>query len=159
MKKILFPLLLGMLVAIPCFAQDTEQAIREKTKKFTSAIVAKDLSVLDEIFDKDPGNIYYDINEGPLVGFPRLKRVWTAAVSNFTISVFDFEPDMKIWSNGDHAVQVGSWKQTQVNKDGQSREIIGRATILWRKVDGQWRVWHYHASVTPTRPAQRPRAG
>ena len=157
MKKILFPLLLMMLVAIPCFAQDAEQAIREKTRKFTSAIVAKDLSVLDEIFDKDPGNIYYDINEGPLIGFPRLKRVWTAAVSNFTISAFDFDPDMKVWTMGDHAVQAGTWKQTQVNKDGQGRDIAGRATILWRKVDGQWRVWHYHASVTPTRPAPRPR--
>jgi ketosteroid isomerase-like protein len=158
-KKILFLLLLATRVTIPCFAQDPEQAIREKTKKFTSAIVAKDLSILDEIFDKDTGNIYYDINEGPLVGFPRLKRVWTAAVSNFTISAFDFDPGMKIWLNGDHAVQVGSWKQTQVNKDGQSREISGRATILWRKADGQWRVWHYHASVTPPRPAPRPRAG
>jgi len=154
-KKTTLTLALIALVAAPLFAQDAEQTIRDRTKQFTSAIVAKDLSILDEIFDKDPSNIYFDINEGPLVGFPRLKRVWTAAVTNFTISVFDFNPDMKIWVDGDHAVQVGSWKQTQVNKAGQSREIVGRATILWRKSGGQWRVWHYHASVTPPRPAPR----
>lgn len=126
MRKTCFTVLLVMLVALPAFGQDPEQAIREKTKKFTGAIVAKDLSILDEIFDKDPSNIYYDINEGPLVGFPRLKRVWTAAVTNFTISAFDFNPDMKIWVNGDQAVQVGSWKQTQVTKDGKSLSLFVR---------------------------------
>ncbi len=102
-------------------------------------------------------NIYYDINEGPLVGFDRLKRVWTAATTNFTISKFDFTEDMKIWVNGDNAIQVGSWMQTQENRSGQSRDIKGRATVLWRKRDGAWKVWHYHASITPTRGGgQRP---
>ena len=136
-------------------AQDAEQAIREKTQKFTALIVAKNLAVLDDVFDKEPGNIYYDINEGPLVGFDRLKRVWTAATTNFTISKFDFNNDMKIWILGDQAVQVGTWNQTQVNREGVSRDIVGRATILWHKKNGQWLAWHYHASITPPRP-QRP---
>lgn len=157
MKKISGVILLCALITAPILAQDAEPMIREKTKRFTSAIVAKDLSILDEVFEKNPADIFYDINEGPLVGFDRLKRVWTAATTNFTISSFDFGPDMKIWVNGDQAVQVGGWKQTQVNKAGQSRDIAGRATILWRKSDGQWRVWHYHGSITPPRPAPAPR--
>jgi ketosteroid isomerase-like protein len=132
-------------------AQDAGQDIRAKTKKFTSAIVSKDLSVLDEVFDKSPDNIYYDINEGPLKGFDRLKRVWTAAVTNFSITKFDFLDDMQIVPFGDNALQTGKWVQTQVNKAGESRDITGRATILWRKQDGQWRAWHYHASITPAR--------
>lgn len=143
---------LGILLLAPLVsAQNVEQTIREKTKRFTSAIVSKDLSILDEVFEQDPNNIYYDINEGPLVGFARLKRVWTAATTNYTISVFEFNDDMKIWIDGDHAVQAGTWRQTQVSKDGQSRDIAGRATILWRKKDGEWRVWHYHGSITPPR--------
>ena len=142
-----------VLILVPglAFAQGPEQEIKAKTKKFTDAIVSKDLSVLDDVFEKDTADIYYDINEGPLVGFDRLKRVWTAAVTNYTISRFDFGDDMKIFVNGDEAVQVGTWTQTQANKAGQSREIRGRATILWRKRNGQWRVWHYHASITPAR--------
>ena len=138
------------------FAQNPEQEIRAKTKKFTEAIVSKNLAILDDVFEKDPSNIYYDINEGPLVGFDRLKRVWTAATTNFTISKFDFADDMKILVNGDNAVQVGSWMQTQENRSGQSRDIKGRATVLWRKRDGAWKVWHYHASITPARGGQRP---
>lgn len=146
--------LLAVLQGV-AFAQNPEQEIRAKTKKFTEAIVSKNLAILDDVFEKDPANIYYDINEGPLVGFERLKRVWTAATTNFTISRFDFTDDMKIWVSGNDGVQVGTWMQTQESKSGQSREIKGRVTVLWRKRDGAWKVWHYHASITPPRP-QRP---
>jgi len=149
--KTLALLCLVTVSSVAAFAQNPEQEIRAKTKKFTEAIVSKNLTVLDDVFEKDPSNIYYDINEGPLVGFERLKRVWTAATTNFTISKFDFTDDMKIWVSGDNAVQVGSWMQTQENRSGQSRDIKGRATVLWRKRDGVWRVWHYHASITPPR--------
>jgi len=149
--KALAILSLTVMMAAVALAQNPEQEIRAKTKKFTEAIVSKNLAILDDVFEKDPTNIYYDINEGPLVGFDRLKRVWTAATTNFTISKFDFSDDMKIWVNGSDAVQVGTWMQTQENKSGQSRDIKGRATVLWRKRDGSWKVWHYHASVTPPR--------
>ncbi|HJZ69793.1 MAG TPA: DUF4440 domain-containing protein, partial [Blastocatellia bacterium] len=149
--KTLALLCLLTVSSVAAFAQNPEQEIRAKTKKFTEAIVSKNLTVLDDVFEKDPSNIYYDINEGPLVGFERLKRVWTAATTNFTISKFDFTDDMKIWVSVDNAVQVGSWMQTQENRSGQSRDIKGRATVLWRKRDGVWKVWHYHASITPPR--------
>jgi ketosteroid isomerase-like protein len=156
MKRLTLLCLLAV-ISVPAFAQNPEQEIRAKTKKFTEAIVSKNLAILDDVFEKDPTNIYYDINEGPLVGFERLKRVWTAATTNFTISKFDFTDDMKIWVNGNDAVQAGTWTQTQENKSGQSRDIKGRATVLWRKRDGAWKVWHYHASITSLRGGgQRP---
>ena len=154
MKTLGIVLILLVAPVVAC-GQDAQQEIQAKTKKFTEAIVSKDLSVLDQVFEKDPNNIYYDINEGPLMGFDRLKRVWTAATTNYSITRFDFGDDMKIMVNGDNAVQTGTWTQTQANKAGQSRDIKGRATVLWRKRDGQWRVWHYHASITPAR-MQRP---
>ena len=154
--RILSILFLLAMTPVAVLAQNPEQEIRAKTKKFTEAIVSKNLAILDDVFEKDATNIYYDINEGPLVGFDRLKRVWTAATTNFTISKFDFTDDMKILVNGNDAVQVGTWMQTQENRSGQSREIKGRATVLWRKRDGAWKVWHYHASITPPRGGQRP---
>ncbi|MGE0455872.1 MAG: DUF4440 domain-containing protein [Vicinamibacteria bacterium] len=157
----LLPLLV-LTVATPALAQaqDLEKEIRAKTATFTQAIVSKDLSVLDKVFETAPDDVYYDINEGPLVGFERLKRVWTAAVTNFTISRFEFGDDMRILPQGEVVLQVGGWTQTQVNKAGESREIAGRATILWRKRDGQWKVFHYHASITPPRrPRPQPSPG
>jgi ketosteroid isomerase-like protein len=153
--KIRLAVALIFACAVPALAQSPEQIIPDKTKKFTQAIVTKDLSVLDDVFEKDPDDLFFDINEGPLVGFDRLKRVWTAATSNYTISSFDFT-NVKIMVDGDHAFQIGTWTQTLVTKDAQSRDVRGRATILWRKRDGQWRVWHYHASITPPRHAMGP---
>jgi len=153
--KIHFVIVLLVLCAIPVFAQSPEQIIQDKTKKFTQAIVTKDLSVLDEVFEKDPDDLFFDINEGPLVGFDRLKRVWTAATTNYTINAFDFN-NSKILVDCDHATQIGTWTQALTTRDGQSRNVNGRATILWRKRDGQWRVWHYHASVTPPRHPMGP---
>lgn len=149
--KIAGMFLLLAVMPIAASAQNAEQEIRAKTRKFTEAIVSKNLTILDDVFEKDPSNIYYDINEGPLVGFERLKRVWTAATTNYTISRFDFNDDMKILVDGNDAVQVGTWIQTQVARSGQSRDIKGRVTVLWRKRDGAWKVWHYHASITPPR--------
>ena len=143
--------LLLAVLPIAAFAQNAEQEIRAKTRKFTEAIVSKNLTILDDVFEKDASNIYYDINEGPLVGFERLKRVWTAATTNYTISRFDFNDDMKILVDGNDAVQIGTWIQTQVARSGQSRDIKGRVTVLWRKRNGAWKVWHYHASITPPR--------
>lgn len=149
--KIVALFCLLVVMPIPAVAQNPEQEIRAKTRKFTEAIVSKNLAILDDVFEKDPSNIYYDINEGPLVGFERLKRVWTAATTNYTISRFDFNDDMKILVDGNDAVQVGTWIQTQMARSGQSRDIKGRVTVLWRKRDGAWKVWHYHASITPPR--------
>lgn len=131
--------------------------IKAKTKQFTEAIVSKDLSVLDKMFESQSGNVYYDINEGPLLTFDRLKRVWTAATTNFTISKFEFNDDMKIDKVGDVLVQTGTWAQTQVAKSGASRDIVGRVTVLWRKNGNDWRVFHYHGSITPPRPPAPPR--
>ena len=149
--KIVAMFCLLAVMPIAAVAQNAEQEIRAKTRKFTEAIVSKNLAILDDVFEKDPSNIYYDINEGPLGGFERLKRVWTAATTNYTISRFDFNDDMKILVNGNDAVQVGTWIQTQMARSGQSRDIKGRVTVLWRRRDGAWKVWHYHASVTPPR--------
>jgi ketosteroid isomerase-like protein len=131
--------------------------IKARTKQFTEAIVSKDLSVLDKMFESQAGNVYYDINEGPLLTFDRLKRVWTAATTNFTISKFDFNDDMKIEKVGDVLVQTGTWTQTQVAKSGASRDIVGRVTVLWRRTGNEWRVFHYHGSITPPRPQSPPR--
>jgi ketosteroid isomerase-like protein len=132
--------------------------IKAKTKQFTEAIVSKDLSVLDKMFESQAGNVYYDINEGPLLTFDRLKRVWTAAITNFTISKFDFNEDLRVDKIGDVLLQTGTWVQTQVSKSGASRNISGRVTVLWRKSGNEWRVFHYHGSITPPRPPAPPPA-
>jgi ketosteroid isomerase-like protein len=135
-------------------AQDGEREIRALTQEFCKAMEAGDLSILDRIFDLSPTNVFYDINEGPLSP-ERLKRVWTAATTNYDIARFVFT-EMRVDLDGERALQTGSWEQTQVAKTGESRDIAGRATILWKNTPSGWKVYHYHASVTPPRPRPSP---
>jgi ketosteroid isomerase-like protein len=86
-----------------------------------------------------------------MIGFARMRQVWQAAITNYKITRFEFGSDMKIQIAGNEAVQTGSWQQTQQAANGTSRQVAGRATILWKKSPSGWRVYHYHASVTPPR--------
>ena len=150
--------LVSLFTASNAWSQSADEVrIRTLSTDFCQAAVAGDLTVLDRMFDASPTNVFYDINEGPLVGLDRLKRVWGAAVRNSRLTGFSFKDDVQILLEADKALQTGSWTQTQTQADGSSRQIDGRATILWRKVEGDWKVYHYHASVTPPRP-QRPQS-
>ena len=152
LRATLTAMLLSIAVSpVLAAGSDDEAAIRALTREFCSAVVAGDLSILDRTFDPDPSNVYYDINEGPLVGLDRLRRVWQAATRNSRLASFEFHDDLKVSIDGDRALETGTWTQSQVQADGSSRQIDGRATILWTKKSGSWKVFHYHASVTPRR--------
>jgi ketosteroid isomerase-like protein len=148
-------LITALLGATVLGAQDDEAQIRALTEKFCKSMEQGDLSIIDELFDLSPGNVFYDINEGPLTP-DRLKRVWTAATTNYEIRRFVFT-DMNVSVDGDRALETGSWEQTQAAKTGESRDIAGRATILWKKTPSGWKVYHYHASVTPPRQRRQMR--
>lgn len=151
-RRCLWPaaLLLALAFASAGGADD-RQEILSLTEQFCKAMERADLAAIDQIFDPAQENVFYDINEGPL-DFERLKRVWRAATTNYKLSRFVFK-DTKVELEGDRALQTGTWEQTQENREGVSRNITGRATVLWKKTPSGWRVYHYHASVTPTRPA------
>ena len=139
------------LCAIPSIAQDSDIAqIKALTREFSERIVAKDLTVIDKIFDADPRNVYFDINE-QMIGLPRMKQVWQAATGNYTLSAFTFdEAPMNVTVTGDHAALTTTWRQTQASR-GTTRNVSGRVTILWKKSGSTWKAYHYHASVTPAR--------
>lgn len=147
----LLSLSLGFSTPVTRAAQADEHEIRDLTSEFCASIVSGDLSILDRVFDASPTNVYYDINEGPLYGLDRLKRVWTAATRNGRLTGFEFGDDLRVDLHGDHALETGTWTQTQAQSDGTEQKIRGRATILWRRTDNGWHVYHYHASVTPRR--------
>ena len=144
-------LMFSALPAVRAAGSEDEAAIRNLTDEFCAAVVSGDLSILDRAFDADPSNVFYDINEGPLVGLDRLKRVWQAATRNSRLASFQFHDDLKIQVEGERALQTGTWTQSQIQADGSTRQIDGRATILWTRKSGDWKVYHYHGSVTPRR--------
>jgi ketosteroid isomerase-like protein len=52
-------------------------------------------------------------------------------------------------ASGDLAYTVG-YEHNRVNVDGQPRSYTLRATHVYRREDGQWRIVHRHADPPPT---------
>jgi len=47
----------------------------------------------------------------------------------------------RIWVNGNQATRQAEWEEvTQPNAGGPAEHHIGRCTLNWEKIDGQWKV-------------------
>ena len=69
------------------------------------------------------------------------------------ISDFRFEVEHLVGEIGtDHAWAAVPWSSTGYHDDGTAFDRPGRATVTYRKVDGQWRGTHTHFSLAPGVP-------
>jgi uncharacterized protein (TIGR02246 family) len=57
----------------------------------------------------------------------------------------------------DAAVWTATGTTSSVGKSGETFEESLTETWIWKKIDGQWRVIHYHESVARPGPASAPR--
>ncbi len=61
---------------------------------------------------------------------------------------------------GDHAIDIGTYEETQVPKTGAAAPIQGRGRFLsiWRKESGEWRIVRYMLNALPAIPPTAPPA-
>jgi ketosteroid isomerase-like protein len=59
---------------------------------------------------------------------------------------------------GDHAIDIGTYEETQVPKTGSAAPIQGRGRFLsiWRKESGEWRIVRYMLNALPAIPPTPP---
>jgi len=78
----------------------------------------------------------------------------------FAIPYTDFSVEPRaitVAASGDLALDIGSWKII-VDENGKKSELPGKSTIVWKKVNGEWKV--VACAVTmDTPPAPAPPAG
>jgi len=53
---------------------------------------------------------------------------------------------------GDHAVDVGTYEETQVPKTGAPIHGTGRYMTVWRREPGGWRIWRFMINELPKTP-------
>lgn len=82
-------------------------------------------------------------------GWDELEPTFREVASWFTDSVsYDFEV-VAAGASGDLAYTVG-YEHNKVTVDGQPATYTLRATHVYRREDGQWRIVHRHADFPPT---------
>ncbi len=52
---------------------------------------------------------------------------------------------------GDHAVDIGTYEETQVPKTGAPIHGIGRYMTVWRREAGGWRIWRFMINELPAK--------
>ncbi len=52
---------------------------------------------------------------------------------------------------GDHAVDIGTYEETQVPKTGAPIHGTGRYMTVWRRETGGWRIWRFMINELPAK--------
>jgi ketosteroid isomerase-like protein len=58
------------------------------------------------------------------------------------------QPSMVVME--DVAIVTSYWVGTMLTAEGGSQVMQGRATLIWKKIDGKWVIIHEHDSLFPT---------
>ena len=131
---------------MPTATADRDEAqIRECLEKWMRALHAKDLGALLALYA--PDTIAFDLMPPSQVDANHYRKNferWFAMMS----SPIEYEiHDLRIAASGDVAFSHNLGHVTATRANGEKADYWVRATVGFRKRDGQWRVTHDHVSM------------
>ncbi|WP_175942041.1 nuclear transport factor 2 family protein [Caballeronia sp. BCC1704] len=118
-----------------------EARIRELTEAWRQAVLAKDTAAL--VAHYAPDVVVFDVvPPASMTGVARYRENWQRWFDSISGPLAFEIVDMRIAVSGELAY---AHSLNRVAAGG--RDDIVRATVCFRKIDGDWRVVHEHASV------------
>ena len=121
-----------------------EAAIRAADARWLEAFQAHDAMGEAAAFSSD--GVEYRMFQEPVVGPDAIEAHDLAFFAeNPSLDVTWSTDEIHIAASGDLAIQTGEFRASGVGPDA-----AGRILTVWKKEDGEWKVWH--AMVNPTNP-------
>ncbi|VXC72203.1 conserved hypothetical protein [Burkholderia sp. 8Y] len=118
-----------------------EARIRELTEAWRQAVLAKDTAAL--VAHYAPDVVVFDVvPPASMTGVQRYRENWQRWFDSISGPLAFDIMDMHVAVSGELAY---AYSLNRVAAGG--RDDIVRATVCFRKIDGDWRVVHEHASV------------
>ncbi len=134
------------------------EAIRALVTKEVTAINARDLPALSEIWSKDKDILLFDVPPpGRFQGWDQIGPLWKGffdKVSDVHLTV----DAVRATSDGTLGYATYDWAMTG-RLGPYALDDRGQATAIYRKEDGQWRLVHAHYSPLPPALAGEPAGG
>jgi uncharacterized protein (TIGR02246 family) len=115
-----------------------EQAVRELDRQWVAAVAKKDAPAVAEFYA--PRGQLMAPNAPSADGRDAVAGVWKSlfALPGFSLT---FEPkQIDVASAGDMACDVGTYALGFDSPDGAHVRDSGKYVVVWRKVDGHWKV-------------------
>ena len=123
-----------------------EDQIRALIDNRVKAVRAKDIN--GAMSSSAPGILSFDvINPLQYTGLDALKKRMEDWFSMFQGPIGHEICDLNITTSDDVAFSHGLNRVIGTKTDGKKIEMYWRATVCYRKIDGQWMVTHEHNSV------------
>ena len=123
-----------------------DAAIRALMKQWTDAVRTKDIDKLIAYYATDV--VVFDLLP-PLefVGAAHYRQNWVAWFASWQGLIGYEMRDLTITAGNEVAFSRSLNHITGSRTDGEKNDVWVRATVCFRKIDGQWKVTHEHMSV------------
>jgi ketosteroid isomerase-like protein len=117
-----------------------------KTKFKLNAAAAQDIDAIMSCYWHSPEFVLYDPCPGQYVGWDTLKTIFLDYHKTWPAMQGSME-HLHVDASGDlgHTFSIQTWKFKK--PDGEVETIVHRVTEIWRRIDGEWKCVHEHASV------------
>jgi len=124
----------------------SEAAIRALIEEWTKAVGAKDIGKVIACYSPDV--VVFDLLP-PLqfVGAAHYRQNWAEWFASWQGRIGYEMRDLTITAGDEVAFSRSLNHITGTRTDGEKNDVWVRATVCFRKIDGQWKVTHEHLSV------------
>jgi ketosteroid isomerase-like protein len=133
--------------------QPTHAEIMRAFAQWDTALREKDLDALERCYF--PNVVVYDIGT-QLVGFDKLRAFWEGCFPYFPNPIGCERKDVRIQASADIAVATFLSRMSGMESDHPSARAWIRSTICFRRLEGEWRIFHEHASFPVDCGAEKP---
>ncbi len=121
-----------------------EKAIKATLDRVAKALRDKDLDALAACYS--PGVEIFDVGS-QLTGVDSLRRLWKSVFPYFPEPIEIQRRDVKIIGHDGVAVVTCFTRLTGMKNDHPSARAWIRTSSCLKKIDGEWKIFHEHASM------------
>ena len=133
--------------------KSAEQEVMAVLEAWSAALYHKDLDALAKCYAK--GVQVFDIG-AQAVGYDKLRGLWESCFPYFPNPIGTQRKDVQATVGDDVAVVAFYSRLTGMESDHASAKSWIRSTVCLKKMDGQWKIFHEHASFPVDCGAEKP---
>lgn len=138
-------ILIFALVAIvpPAWAQEVDRAaeaaaIRKIDEDWVAAVKRKDAAAVGQIYAEDA--VFMVPNAPQHAGRDKVTEAWAGLMGLPNVELSFAPTTVEVSQSGDMAYDIGTYKLAFDGEGGRRVEDAGKYVVVWRKVDGAWKV-------------------
>ena len=130
-------------------ASNDEAAIRDVMKRWDDAINSNDMPRFLSLYVQDPGAVYFEEDAAqPIAGFESFRQYAQSTLkpelqnhSQTTVETVLVDQSIAV------AVCVVNYRYVDPTRSKVPHSEVERSTMVFKKVDGSWLIWHEHFSL------------